>query len=238
MAPMGSGRPRLLARRLARPYRYAGCGRRRRDAHAASLPHAYAGDDRRHLPRRRALRPGRAAPAQPFPARLAQRRRDLDGSASVRCDLGGLPHGRRDRPHPDLLGLPLARDQRDAAPTLQGGGRALAAHAGQGDGHDDAGLPDVARPRGRHEAPARRRRLVPVGELRPHRRRRRALVAAHVLRAALRAVPGRQDGAHRLQRADAARLRAGASRAGAARPDGAAAGARFRRLLRVALRRQ
>ena len=123
-------------------------------------------------------------------------------------------------------------------PPFEGGGRAFAAHAGQGDGHDHAGLPDVAHPRGGDEARARRRRLVSQRELRPHRRRRRALVAAHVLRAALGAVPGRQDGAHRLERADAARLRAGAPRARPARPDRSAAGPGIGWLPRLAVRRR
>ena len=109
--------------------------------------------------------------------------------------------------------------------------RIFAAHARQGDGHDHARHVDVADPRDRHAHAARRRRLLSERRhaLRPSRRRQRALLAAHELRPARAAVPGRQDGASADQQPAARPLRGGQGRdRGARRRLCAASSARAR----------
>ena len=65
--------------------------------------------------------------------RLAAQRADQDGPPPVRHHLGGLSRVGFDAADRRSLRLPLAADQRDAAPAVAAGGRTFAAHGRQGD---------------------------------------------------------------------------------------------------------
>ena len=86
-----------------------------------------------HVHGQRRLRPGGARQAELVLPRLAAQRADQDGPAPVRHHLGGLPRIGVDAADRRSVRLPLAADQRDAAPALAAGGRAFAAHGRQGD---------------------------------------------------------------------------------------------------------
>ena len=78
-----------------------------------------------------------------------------------RLGLGGAARRGRDRADPGGVRLPVARDQFDAAATLQRSGEIQPAHARQGDGFLYSGRAAGAAARHRLVSAARRRRLLP-----------------------------------------------------------------------------
>ena len=157
--------------------------------------------------------------------------------------LGGLPRRWRRGPGRDRrFGLSFAPDQRHAAGALPLGRQILAAYAGQGDGHHNAGNAHVAHPRDRHADAARRSRLLPNrgDALRASRRRQCARLAAHELRSTGPAVPRRQDRASAKQWPAAGPLRGGqgGDRGAQQRRDRHGSAQVVRRVLRVSVWRR
>ena len=128
--------------------------------------------------------------------------------------------------------IPLATDQRHAAPAVASGGRTFAAHGRQGDRRPFHRRRPRAHPRHRHAHGGGRRRLLPYGRhLGAYRQRLGPLLAADEPGRADPAIPGRKDGIHPGRRTADARLRAGACGDRSPRRSGASGGRRLRNFL-------
>ena len=146
-----------LLHRRPRP-RDGGRERRHQDDLAPSHPHQRR--HHHHLQARRPLRRGGAEEAQLVRTRLAQGRRDRDGSAPLRPRLGGGARDRRQQGGLRGVRLSLAGHQRDAALPQQRRRRAQPAHARQGDGFLHPRRVARRAAQRRAAAAARRRRLL------------------------------------------------------------------------------
>ena len=141
-----------------------------------------------------------------------------DGSAAVRHPVGSLPRCRREGAgHPHHLVLPLAGDQRDAAPPQPRRRAVQPAHARQGDRLLHSGRAARSDQGGRPAPAAWRRRLLSELRVRARRRRQHPALAAHDARPTRPRVPGRQDRPCPVRRPSAEELFGRPGRGAAAR---------------------
>ena len=157
----------------------AGGQGRRRNAHDLLPSRAHQREPHRHLQGERPLRRGGTQEDQLRAARLARSTADQDGSGIDRSSLGGASRDRLARADLGGLRISLAGNQLDAAQALARRRPAQPAHAGQGGRLLHSGSFGRGNARGRAAGAARRRRLLPLVELRPSRHRQCPALAAH-----------------------------------------------------------